>query len=60
MNGEKDPERRKKKLKERISHLQVERDQLQDKIDIMLHEIRTIEQSEFIDSLETKTFIDVI
>lgn len=61
MNGEQDPVKRVKKLKERIGHLQVERDKLQDQIDIMLWEIRSIETTEWIDSLEFKKEItDVI
>jgi len=54
LNGEKDPARRAAKLKERIAHLQVEKARLDDQIEIMSHELRTLEIREWIDTIDFK------
>lgn len=64
MNGEKDPAKRKGKLQERIKHLEEQRAVIEDQIDIMKGEIRSIDVKEYIESLEKangpQAFFDVI
>jgi hypothetical protein len=64
LNGEKDPAKRKAKLRERIKHLEESKEVLEDQIDIMKEEIRSLEVKEYIESLENKqgprAFLDVI
>lgn len=64
LNGEKDPAKRKEKPRERIKHLEESKAVLEDQIDIMKGEIRSLEVKEYIESLENKqeprAFLDVI
>lgn len=54
MNSEKDPAKRARNLTKRILHLQEEKKKLEDQIEIMNHELRSIDHQAFIKSLEEK------
>lgn len=54
MNSEKDPAKRSRNLTKRILHLQEEKKKIEDQIEIMNHELRSIDQKAFIESLEQR------
>lgn len=52
MNAEKDPEKRKAKLRDRIKHLKEQREVIEDQIQIMKDEIHSIDVKIYLDSVE--------
>lgn len=52
MNGEKDPDKRKEKLRERIRHLREQMKVMDDQIDIMKQEIHQIDVMDYLETLE--------
>lgn len=54
MNSEKDPEKRKAKLRDRIKHLKEQREVIEDQIQIMKDEIHSIDVKIYLDSVEAR------